>query len=163
MNAFPSDLGARPGRPAPAWPAGRLVGAYLAGGPSSRRSVLPRLARQGGRSFVALAVLAMLSFPTAPRALAQGSADYSVEISQKFGRGLLNVLSSPFEIPCAIRDDVAGTGAGGAVTGLFKGVAFFARRLLVGVCEVGTFVIPMEATLPPVCAEKPAANVQPKP
>ena len=95
-----------------------------------------------------------------PAARAEGSADYSIEISQKFGRGLLNVISSPLEIPCAIRDDVSERGAAGAGTGFFKGIAFFARRVLVGVTEVGTFMIPMEETLPPVCAKKAAANVK---
>lgn len=97
---------------------------------------------------------------TPPLARAEGGADYSVEVSQKFGRGLLNVLSSPFEIPCGMRDEVAERGAAGVGTGLFKGLAFMARRILVGVTEVGTFVIPMGATIPPVCAKKVAAQVQ---
>ena len=95
----------------------------------------------------------------APCVYAENSTDYSIEISQKAGRGLLNALSSPLEIPCAIRDDVSEKGAVGVGTGLFKGFAFFVRRLLVGVTEFGTFMIPMEETLPPVCAKKPAAQV----
>lgn len=95
-----------------------------------------------------------------PGLQAGGGADYSVEISQKFGRGLLNVLSSPLEIPCGIRDEVGERGEAGIGTGFFKGIAFFLRRVLVGVTEVGTFVIPMEATLPPVCAQKPAPHVE---
>ncbi len=90
----------------------------------------------------------------------EGAADYSVEVSSKFGRGLVNVLSSPAEIPCTIRDDVNEKGAVGVGTGLFKGIAFFARRVLVGVTEVGTFMIPMEATIPPVCAKKAEAAVE---
>lgn len=90
----------------------------------------------------------------------EAGVDYSVEVSQKFGRGLLNVLSSPLEIPCAIRDDVQEKGAAGVGTGFFKGIAFFLRRVLVGATEVGTFVIPMEATLPPVCAKKAEAGIQ---
>lgn len=96
----------------------------------------------------------------ASSAFAEGSMDYSVEISQKFGRGLKNVLSSPLEIPCTIRDDVKDRGAAGSITGLFRGVALMARRILVGVTEVGTFVIPMEETIPPACAKRPAANIQ---
>ena len=94
----------------------------------------------------------------ASTSLYAASSDYGVGISQKLGRGLLNVVSSPLELPCAIRDDTSEQGGTGVATGLFKGLAFFARRALVGVCEVGTFVIPMEATLPSVCAkkEKPA-------
>lgn len=90
----------------------------------------------------------------------QAGVDYSVEVSQKFGRGLVNVLSSPLELPCTIRDDVSERGGVGVVTGLFRGLALFVRRVLVGVTEVGTFMIPMEATLPAVCAKKAPAKVQ---
>jgi len=98
---------------------------------SDNRARTDRPTQQEGRPVFALAVLVMLSFLGAPGAFAQGGADYSVEISQKFGRGLLNVLSSPLEIPCGVRDDVREQGAAGTFTGLFKGIAFFARRVLV--------------------------------
>ena len=91
---------------------------------------------------------------------AQTGIDYSVEISQKLGRGLLNLLSSPLEIPCTIRDEVSERGASGVATGFFKGILFFARRALVGSTEAGTFMIPMEATLPPVCAKKAEAKLE---
>ena len=117
-----------------------------------------------GQKFLLFAAVLTVGFlGPGPSAWAQGGADYSVEISQKFGRGLLNVLSSPLEIPCTLRDGVSERGAAGIGTGLFKGIAFFARRVLVGVTEVGTFMIPMEADLPAVCREKPAPNVQPEP
>jgi putative exosortase-associated protein (TIGR04073 family) len=86
--------------------------------------------------------------------------DYTIEISRKFGRGLLNVISSPLEIPCTIQSDVSEKGPSGIGTGFFKGTAFFLRRLLIGVTEVGTFMMPMEASIPPVCSKKPAADVQ---
>lgn len=104
-----------------------------------------------------LALLGLILFLPLP---AEAGVDYSVEISQKFGRGLLNVLSAPLEIPCTMRDDVKDRGGAGTVTGFFRGLAFFSRRVLVGATEVMTFVIPMEATLPPVCAEKPEARIQ---
>ena len=88
------------------------------------------------------------------------SADYPLEITEKLGRGVVNVLGSPLEIPCAIRDDVTEHGAAGIGSGLFKGLALFLRRVLVGVTEIGTFVIPMEATLPKVCAKRPAPAVE---
>lgn len=109
-------------------------------------------------SCIALAFLMLMA--GAVPLCAEGSADYSVGISQKLGRGLLNVLSSPLEIPCGIRDEVAERGGGGTVTGLFRGITLMARRILVGVTEVGTFMIPMEETLPPACAKKPAAAIQ---
>ena len=88
------------------------------------------------------------------------SADYGVGVSQKFGRGFLNVVSSPLEIPCTLRDEVSAQGGGGVATGFFKGIAFFVRRVLVGITEVGTFMIPMEATLPAVCAQKAKPAIQ---
>jgi hypothetical protein len=42
----------------------------------------------------------------------------------------------------------------GGFTGFGKGTVFMLRRILVGVTEVGTFVIPMERTIPRVCSEK---------
>ena len=102
-----------------------------------------------------LSLIAILSLVFIPGSVyAGGSADYMVEISSKFGNGLKNVLTSPAEIPCTMRDD-------GPFTGFFKGTGFMLRRILVGVTEVGTFMIPMEETLPPVCAKRPAAAIQP--
>ena len=100
-----------------------------------------------------LALVVLLGLPAV--VLYADGADYSVGISQKLGHGLLNVLSSPLELPCAIRDDVSERGGAGIVTGLFKGITFFARRVLVGVTEVGTFMMPMEETLPAVQALPP--------
>ena len=111
------------------------------------------------KRFLAITSLILLWGLGVPLGRAESSADYSVEISQKLGRGALNLLSSPLELPCAIRDDISERGAAGVGTGLFKGLAFFLRRALVGVTEIGTFVIPMEETLPPVCAKKPAPAV----
>ena len=110
--------------------------------------------RQG---LVGMILLSVILCPLSARA---ESVDYSIEISQKLGRGLRNALSSPLEIPCAIRDDVQSRGGEGAVTGLFRGIGFFARRLLVGVTEVLTFVIPMEETIPPVCSKSPEAAIR---
>ncbi len=106
-----------------------------------------------------MVLILFLNFAAMPIPAFAG-VDYNIEISQKLGRGLLNALSSPLELPCTIRDDVKDRGGVGIVTGLFRGIAFFARRLLVGVDEVVTFVIPMEETLPPVCTKKPAAQIQ---
>lgn len=91
---------------------------------------------------------------------AETGVDYSIEISQKLGRGILNLLSSPLEIPCTIRDEVSEKGAPGVGAGFFKGILFFLRRALVGVTEAGTFMIPMEAALPPVCAKKAEAQLE---
>jgi len=81
------------------------------------------------------------------------AGDYFVGIGTKFGRGLWNVVSSPAEIPCNMTFDIQDKGGVGALTGFGKGTVFMLRRILVGVCEVGTFIIPMEATLPKVCSK----------
>jgi len=91
------------------------------------------------------------------------SSDYAVGVTEKLGRGIVNVLSSPLEIPCGIRDEVSDRGTGGVGSGFFKGLALFLRRVLVGATETATFVIPMEATIPNVCARKPAPAVETKP
>ena len=82
------------------------------------------------------------------------TGDYMAEIGTKFGRGLENILTSPAEIPCVMSDEIRETGAAGSLTGLGKGILWMCRRILVGVTEVGTFMIPMERTLPPVCRSK---------
>ncbi len=109
------------------------------------------------RTLMGVTLIGLFLSPLTARA---ESVDYSIEISQKFGRGLRNTLTSPLEIPCTIRNDVKVRGGEGVVTGLFRGIGFFARRLLVGVTEILTFVIPMPETIPPVCAELPEAAIQ---
>ena len=97
-------------------------------------------------------LLTLLTF--SPLAAAEGggtTGDYLKDIGTKLGRGLWNVITSPVEIPCTIGDELAVRPQVGFLTGLGKGTGFFLRRLLVGVTEVGTFVIPMERTIPPVC------------
>ncbi len=92
----------------------------------------------------------------APLYAAEGTArDYLAEIGTKFGRGLENILTSPAEIPCTMAADMRETSAlSGFFTGFGKGTVFMLRRILAGVTEVGTFVIPMERTIPRVCTEK---------
>ena len=97
-----------------------------------------------------------LSFPLIPHALAQEetAGDYFRGIGTKFGRGLWNVITSPAEIPCTIKVEMDANSSTGFFTGFGKGTVFMLRRILVGVTEVGTFVIPMERTIPPVCHEE---------
>ena len=38
------------------------------------------------------------------------STDYAISITEKLGRGVGNLLGSPLEIPCAIRDDISEQG-----------------------------------------------------
>ena len=82
------------------------------------------------------------------------AGDYFYGISTKFGRGLWNVISSPAEIPCTTKVEMDNKGGAGFLPGVGKGTLFMLRRILVGVTEVGTFVIPMERTIPEVCREE---------
>ncbi len=86
--------------------------------------------------------------------------DYFSDMGKQTGRGLLNVVTSPAEIPCTMADDIKADGAGtGTFTGLGKGLAFMVRRIVIGVCEIGTFMIPRsEASLPPVCQGEKTAS-----
>lgn len=91
-----------------------------------------------------------------PHAAASESTagDYAYGAGANVTRGLWNVISSPAEIPCAIREDVKQQGGAGAFMGFAKGLAFMVRRIVVGVSEIGTFVLPAEATLPGVCQSR---------
>ena len=105
--------------------------------------------------FIFLAIAAV-SFAGAGAAFAgeETTGDYMSGMGNQFVRGLGNVISSPAEIPCTMTSDIKSQGAAaGTFTGLGKGLAFMLRRILVGVSEVATFVIPMEATLPTVCTK----------
>lgn len=96
-------------------------------------------------------LIVLLGVPKGALAVEETAGDYFYGMSAKFGRGLWNVVSSPAEIPCGMITGVRNEGGSGYFTGFGKGVLFFLRRVLVGVTEVGTFVIPMDATISPVC------------
>jgi len=73
------------------------------------------------------------------------------EIGTKLGRGLWQIISSPADIPCTMTEEMRDQGGVGLFSGFGKGFGFMLRRILVGVTEVGTFMIPAERTIPPVC------------
>lgn len=98
-----------------------------------------------------LAVLFIVIFSTSAFAGTATSGDYLRDIGTKFGRGLGNIVISPGEIPCRVIDDRQEHKVSGFFTGIGKGTVHMLHRLLVGVNEVITFMIPMEATLPPLC------------
>lgn len=100
-------------------------------------------------------LITVLSFNLCPVSFAaEGTAgDYTTQIGTKFSRGLWNVISSPAEIPCTTSKEISDKGGTVFFSGFGKGIVFMLRRIWVGVDEVGTFMIPMEATLPPVCSK----------
>ena len=102
--------------------------------------------------FVVLMLVSAVSFAETPEVETAG--DYAIAMGTKIGRGLENVVTSPAEIPCTMSSDMSkGNSFAGFFTGFGKGTVFFLRRILVGVTEVGTFMIPMERTIPRVCSE----------
>lgn len=98
-------------------------------------------------------MLSLSIFSISQKAAAEAPGDIATGMATKLGRGLYNVVSSPAEIPCTMNKDIKAEGGVGAATGFGKGIAFMLRRILVGVTEVGTFVIPAEKTIPLVCQE----------
>ncbi len=101
-------------------------------------------------------LISAIIFSALPAAFADGetSGDYLTSIGTKAGRGLVNIVTSPMEIPCGIGADMSKRPAVGFFTGVGKGTLLMLRRILVGVTEVGTFMMPAEATIPAVCKEK---------
>ena len=108
---------------------------------------------------ILMLVLALVVF-LAPFALAEETVgDYMYGIGTKFGRGLENVVTSPAEIPCTIHADMKDQGGSGFFPGLGMGTVYMLRRMFIGVCEVGSFFIPMERTIPRVCHETKSSVV----
>ena len=109
-----------------------------------------------------LGILAAALSLMAPKSFAgEGtSGDYARDMAIQFGRGLWNIVSSPAEIPCGIRDDMKVNAGTGFFTGFGKGLAFFVRRAVIGVSEVVTFVMPEGRTIAPVCAAKTTTAIQ---
>lgn len=96
-------------------------------------------------------VLFSLRVSTAHSADEATAGDYFYGMGAQFGRGLVQIVTSPADIPCEMVFETKENGASGLATGFGKGTLFMLRRLLVGVSEVGTFFLPEERTIPPAC------------
>ncbi|MFH0984024.1 MAG: hypothetical protein V1882_00655 [Candidatus Omnitrophota bacterium] len=107
------------------------------------------------KGWIFLIVLVMIPVGSV---LAEGTfGDYMYGAGNQFGRGFENIVTSFAEIPCTIRSDMKDRGGSGFFPGLGMGTVYMMRRMLIGVCEVGSFFIPAERTIPRVCHEaKPA-------
>jgi putative exosortase-associated protein (TIGR04073 family) len=77
--------------------------------------------------------------------------DYMYGVGTKFGRGLENIVTSLAEVPCTVHANMKDQGGSGFFTGMGMGTVYMLRRMFIGVCEVGSFFIPMERTIPRVC------------
>lgn len=70
---------------------------------------------------------------------------------RKLGRGLSNVITFPIEIPNRISDVNNTDGPMAGITyGLVKGVVMSMFRALIGVYEIGTFLIPLPGGYRPI-------------
>ncbi|MSR77580.1 MAG: hypothetical protein EXS63_05075 [Candidatus Omnitrophica bacterium] len=96
-------------------------------------------------------ILGLFLFSTPVFAGTATTGDYLADIGTKFVRGLGNILQSPGEIVCGVINEPPEHKVSRVFVGIGKGTVFMLRRLLVGVDEAITFMIPMEATLPPLC------------
>lgn len=106
------------------------------------------------------ALIVLIGAVPSVSASGEGTAgDYLYGMGAQLGRGLANVVTSPAEIPCTMTQDTKEMGASGLATGFGKGTFFMLRRILIGVSEIGTFILPADRTIPPVCQAKPAATV----
>ncbi len=115
---------------------------------------------RGFFAVITIAILSTLVVATSASAAGEGTTgDYFYAMGANLGRGLLNVVTSPAEIPCTMNQDAKEQGAAGLATGFGKGTLFMLRRIVVGVAEIGTFILPEERTIPPVCQSQPAAQV----
>ena len=79
------------------------------------------------------------------------TGDYMQDSFTKLGKGLTNVVISPFEVPCVWSHEIKEKETIGIFYGLPKGVLFFGRRLLFGATEIASFIIPSHETLPDIC------------
>jgi putative exosortase-associated protein (TIGR04073 family) len=94
-------------------------------------------------------IILLMFFSLQPLGLSyEQSGDYMMDSFTKLGKGITNILASPFEIPSVWAHEIKEKEAVGVFYGLPKGVLFFGRRLLFGVTEVATFLIPSHETLP---------------
>lgn len=76
-------------------------------------------------------------------------ASYTGDVSNKLGRGLGNVLYSPFEIPHRVSTEMVGEDYVYAFPkGLVKGAFHAVGRAVVGVYETVTFVVPQQPIIP---------------
>jgi len=82
--------------------------------------------------------------------IASGAA-YADTPVRKLGRGFANVLTCPMEIPYQMTQVYKNEGAIASWSyGLFKGIGMTFVRAVVGVYEVGTFLIPIPKEYGPV-------------
>lgn len=107
--------------------------------------------RQTQYLVILMTIFSLISAVPCAQAEGGNAWDYTVDISSKFGRGLTNIVTSPFEIPCNISEEMEGSPYKGFLLGTGKGLFKMGRRMFNGVLDIGTFMIPSPAEMPYVC------------
>jgi putative exosortase-associated protein (TIGR04073 family) len=70
---------------------------------------------------------------------------------KKLGRGVANVVTSPFELPKGMGDAKAETGVFAGLTwGIVQGTVNVVKRAVVGVYEIATFPVPLPKDYEPI-------------
>ena len=94
-------------------------------------------------SFLILAILVMLLMASTVCA-----EDGPV---QKLGRGIANVVTSPFELTKGMGDVKEESGIFAGLTwGILQGTVNVVKRAVVGVCEIATFPLPLPKDYKPI-------------
>ena len=100
-----------------------------------------------GKSLVLL-MLVLFAFTAAPQASAEESAQpkgqWILLPVMKLSRGIANVAFSPLELPMKWWDTTNELGGIAGITyGTLKGVCYTIARVVVGVVDVATFIVPL--------------------
>ena len=82
--------------------------------------------------------------------LSFASYSYAQYPGEKLKRGVVNFFTGWYEIPVNIKKDYNSYGAGGIVTGPFKGLFYGLVRMGAGLYETLTFPIPWPSGYTPV-------------
>jgi len=99
------------------------------------------------RKVVVLMIVAALVISSAGPVFADGPV-------KKLGRGISNILTSPFELVMGIGDATKENGVMAGLTwGVLKGILGIATRAVVGVYETATFPIPLPADYEPILTD----------
>ena len=75
---------------------------------------------------------------------------YTDQISEKLGRGIVNIALSPVEITRNVEAEVdKDQPQAAATTGVLKGVFRMVKRIFVGTFEIATFYVPSKPIMKP--------------
>ena len=105
------------------------------------------------KGLVTVLIIAGLVFSLALPACA-ASHETTYRPMQKLGRGVANVVTSPFELPKGMGDASAERGAFAGLTwGILQGTVNIVKRAAVGVYEIATFPLPIPKNYEPILEE----------